>query len=191
MELNAVEAVEKDYTGRDKICWRLLTTHMVNGFEDAMNIIECYRKRWYIEQMFRLLKKQGFEMESSELESGWAIRKLAVLVLNATLRILQLMHTSDEENAQSIDEVFTKQEQQCLLQIKKQQEGKTSKLSNPYKEKSLIWAKWIIARLGGWKGYKSQRAPGPITLKRGLDNFTQIYNGWCLALELYEDVGTQ
>jgi len=191
MELNAVEAVEKDYTGRDKICWRLLTTHTVNGFEDAMNIIECYRKRWYIEQMFRLLKKQGFEMESSELESGWAIRKLAVLVLNATLRILQLMHTSDEENAQSIDEVFTKQEQQCLLQIKKQQEGKTSKLSNPYKEKSLIWAKWIIARLGGWKGYKSQRAPGPITLKRGLDNFTQIYNGWCLALELYEDVGTQ
>jgi len=138
-----------------------------------------------------VLKKQGFEMEASELESGWAIRKLAVLVLNATLRILQLMHTSDEENAQSIDEVFTKQEQQCLLQIKKQQEGKTSKLSNPYKEKSLIWAKWIIARLGGWKGYKSQRAPGPITLKRGLDNFTQIYNGWCLALELYEDVGTQ
>jgi len=29
---------------------------------------------------------------ASELESGWAIRKLAVLALNATLRILQSMH---------------------------------------------------------------------------------------------------
>jgi hypothetical protein len=191
MELNAVEAEEQGYNGRDKIHWRLLTTHTVNCFEDAMNIIECYRKRWYIEQMFRLLKKQGFEMEASQLESGWAIRKLAVLALNATLRILQLMYAGEDENAQPIDEVFTKQEQKCLLQINKQQEGKTSKLSNPYKQKSLVWAKWIIARLGGWKGYKSQRNPGPITLKRGMDNFTQIFNGWCLALKLYQDVGTQ
>lgn len=191
MELNAVEAEEQDYNGRDKIHWRLLTTHTVNCFEDAMNIIECYRKRWYIEQMFRLLKKQGFEMEASQLESGWTIRKLAILALNATLRILQLMHASEDENAQPLDEVFTKQEQKCLLQINKQQEGKTTKLLNPYKEQSLVWAKWIIARLGGWKGYKSQRNPGPITLKRGMDNFVQIFNGWCLALKLYEDVGTQ
>ena len=190
MELNAVEAEEQNYDGRDKICWRLLTTHTVNCFEDAMDIIEYYRKRWYIEQMFRLLKKQGFEMEASELESGWAIRKLAVLALNATLRILQLMHASEDENAQPIDEVFTKQEQQCLIQINKQQEGKTSKLSNPYRHQSLIWAKWIIARLGGWKGYKSQRNPGPIALKRGMDNFTQIFNGWCLAIKLYEDIDT-
>ena len=191
MELNAVEAEEQGYNGRDKIHWRLLTTHTVNGFEDAMNIIECYRKRWYIEQMFRLLKKQGFEMEASQLESGWAIRKLAELALNATLRILKLVYATEDENAQPIDEVFTKQEQKCLLQINKQQEGKTTKLSNPYKQQSLMWAKWIIARLGGWKGYKSQRNPGPITLKRGMDNFIQIFNGWCLALKLYEDVGTQ
>jgi len=58
------------------------------------------------------------------------------------------------------------------IQVNKQQKGKKSKLSNPYKHQSLIWAKWIIARLGGWKGYKSQRNPGPITLKRGMDNFT-------------------
>jgi hypothetical protein len=148
-------------------------------------------KRWYIEQLFRLLKKQGFEMEASQLESAWAIRKLAVLALHATLRILQLMYAAEDENAQPIDEVFTKQEQRCLAQINKQLTGKTLKLSNSYKTRSLIWAKWIIARLGGWKGYKSQRPPGPITLKRGLDNFTQIFNGWCLALKLCGDMGTQ
>jgi hypothetical protein len=51
--------------------------------------------------------------------------------------------------------------------------------------------KWIVARLGGWKGYNSQRRAGPITLKRGMHNFVQIFNGWRLALKLYEDVGTQ
>lgn len=191
LSINIVEAEEQNYNGRDKICWRLLTTHAVNCFEDAMNVIECYRKRWHIEQMFRLLKKQGFEMEASQLETGWAIRKLAVFALNATLRILQLMYATEDENAQPIDEVFTKKEQQCLQQLNKQLTGKTQKLSNPYKQQSMLWAKWIVARLGGWKGYNSQRRAGPITLKRGMDNFVQIFNGWCLALKLYEDVGTQ
>jgi hypothetical protein len=191
IELFAVEAEERNYNGKDKICWRLLTTHGVTCFEDAVNVIEYYRRRWYIEQLFRLLKKQGFALEESQLESGWAIRKLAVLALNAALRVMQLMHASEEETAQPLDEVFTKQEHQCLIEVNHQLKGKTKKQSNPYKEKTLLWAKWIIARLGGWKGYSSQRTPGPITLKRGLDNFTQIFNGWCLALKLYEDVGTQ
>ena len=188
IDLFAVQAEERSYNGKDKICWRLLTTHHVSGMEDAINIIECYRKRWYIEQLFRLLKKQGFGIEESELESGWAIRKLSVLALNAVLRVMQLMHACDEETAQPIDEVFTSQEQNCLVHINQQMKGIKS---NPYHQNSLLWAKWIIARLGGWKGYKSERVPGPITLKRGLDNFNQIFNGWCLALKLYEDVGTQ
>ena len=192
LELFAVEAQEKGYDGKDKICWRLLTTHAVNDFEDAINVIDCYRKRWCIEQLFRLLKKQGFSMEESQLESGWAIRKLSVMALNAVLRVMQLMYASDDETAQPVDEVFTTQEQKCLIQVNRQLNSKKSnKQSNPYKQNTLLWAKWIIARLGGWKGYHSQRIAGPITLKRGLDNFTQIFNGWCLALKLHLDVGTQ
>lgn len=45
--------------------------------------------------------------------------------------------------------------------------------------------------MGGWKGYTSQRPPGPITLKRGLDSFMQIFIGWHLAKNVYVDVGTQ
>ena len=84
----------------------LLTTHCIDNYDQAIDIIDLYRKRWYIEQLFRLLKKQGFEMEESELETGWALRKLAVLALNASLRIMQLMHATEDENAQPLSEVF-------------------------------------------------------------------------------------
>jgi hypothetical protein len=189
-DVYAVEAKESKYNGKDKVCWKLLTTHPVTCFEDALSVIEIYKKRWYIEQLFRLLKKQGFEMESSQLESGWALRKLCVLALNTVVRVMQLMLATEEEG-QSANHVFNTEEQSCLQQVNNQYKGTTEKQSNPYKKDSLLWAKWIIARLGGWKGYSSQRVPGPITLKRGIDKFNQIFNGWCLALKLYEDVGTQ
>lgn len=188
VQMNVVEAVEKEYEGKDKICWRLITSHEVNSFEDALHIINIYRKRWYIEQLFRLLKKQGFAMEETQLETGWAIRKLCVLGLNTVIRVMQLMQATEEEDASV---VFTNEEQQCLQHLNIKYEGATDKLKNPHTPKSLLWSKWIIARMGGWKGYTSQRPPGPITLKRGLDSFMQIFIGWHLAKNVYVDVGTQ
>jgi hypothetical protein len=46
-------------------------------------------------------------------------------------------------------------------------EGKTEKLKNPFPKDNLSWAAWIISRLGGWKGYFSQRPLGVITLRVG------------------------
>jgi hypothetical protein len=48
----------------------------------------------------------------------------------------------------------------------------------------LAWATWIIARLGGWSGYKSQKPPGITTLSRGLEQFESTFFGWKLALGL-------
>lgn len=190
VDLWAVQALEKGYKGKDRICWRVLTSQALHNPQDALSIINVYKKRWYIEQLFRLLKKQGFEMEESQLENGWAIRKLCVLGLNTMVRVMQLMLATESEN-KNVAQVFNDNETKCLEHLSNQYEGKTNHLKNPYKLHTLLWAKWIIARIGGWKGYKSQHPPGPITLKRGLDNFNQIYIGWCLALKLIEDVGTQ
>lgn len=190
VEVFGVEAKEINYRGKDKIHWRLLTTREVGTVEQALEVIALYKRRWHIEQLFRLLKKQGFGLEESELESGWAIRRLAVLALGASLCIMQLMYTSEGPNAQPLNEVFTPIEQACLRDVAEQLKGATAKLSNPYQPKTTPWAKWIIARLGGWNGYTSQRPAGPITLKRGLDKFTQIFVGWCLALKYCEDVYT-
>lgn len=183
--LTAVEAYEENGNG---ISWKLLTTHAINSFEDACRIIEWYSDRWLIEQVHRLLKTQGFQVEDSELETGWAVRKLCVLMLSALLRILQMnLAYSDPEGGQPITEVFSDEEIQCLTHLNKKLQGKTIKLKNHNDPSVLKWATWIIARLGGWQGYDSQRPPGIILLKRGLDKFCNVFYGWKLAI----DVGTQ
>jgi hypothetical protein len=182
VEVYAVEAKEKDVpAGCTPILWRILTTHIVTSYEDALGIIKKYRLRWYIEQLFRLLKEKGFRIESSELETGWAIRKLTVMALNAALRVMQLLLAHNNENSQPVEEVFDEGEIACLQALSKTLEGGTEKSKNKNNPKLLSWATWIIARLGGWKNYNSKRPPGPILLKKGMDKFNSIYQGWNMA----------
>jgi Transposase DDE domain len=186
--LYAVEAKEINSKESNPIQWRLITTYPVTSFEDACLIVEWYSCRWLIEQIFRLLKHKGFNIEASELEEGWAIRKLCVLTLSSILKIIQMRLAYEEEgDGQNIDEVFTQTEQQCLTDLNKKLSGKTKKQSNPFKKKQLKWASWIISRLGGWKGYASQRCAGLITIRNGLEKFYLIYEGWMIA----KDVGTR
>lgn len=179
-----VEAKESKTTvpeGESPVHWRILTTHSVESPDMAKLILQWYASRWLIEQVFRLMKNKGFKIEDSELETGWAIRKLTVMMLQAVLRICQMMIAYGEEESQPITEVFGEKEVQCLEKLNKKLEGKTKKLKNPYPRDDLSWGTWVIARLGGWSGYKSQRPPGPITLKNGLDEFNSIFKGWVLA----------
>jgi hypothetical protein len=179
VNLYAVEVKEVSTRASNPILWRLLTTHKVDTFEKAMWVIECYKCRWYIEQFFRLMKKQGFRIESSELQSGWAIRKLTVLLATSILKIMQMMLAYENEDAQPVNEVFDSKELQCMRVL--QQQLQTDTIKNPYNKRSLSWATWIIARLGGWKGTSKERPPGPICLKNGIDKFNLIYQGWSMA----------
>lgn len=170
------------------INWRLLTTHKITNFEQALQIVYWYTVRWYIEQVFRMLKKQGFGIEESELESGWALRKLVVLQLSALLKILQMnIAYSQPEGGQPIEEVFDAEQINTLHKLNKKLQGNTQKLQNNNDSKKTKWAAWIIARLGGWKGYDSQGPPGVIVLKRGFDRLGFIIEG----IRLEKDVGTR
>jgi hypothetical protein len=189
VSLYCVEAKEQGKTGG--ITWRLFTTHPVNSPEEAMQIIEWYKHRWYIEQIHRLLKTDGFRIERSQLEQGWAIRKLTMLAMMAVLRILQLMLACEDESNQPTEEVFDEQQCQCLAMANLKLAGNSEKQKNPFDPKSLKWASWIIARLGGWKAYTSQRKPGPIVLQKGLAKFYSMFEGWQLYQSHLKDVYTQ
>ena len=179
-------SAEEQGSAANRIKWKLLTTHTIASFEDAMQIIEWYAARWYIEQVFRLLKSDGFNIESTEIENGWTIRKLLIMQLTCVLKIMQ-MHLSLMETAQGqpLEEVFGDDEIAVLTVLNKQLQGTTEMLKNPYPKSNVKWAAWIIARNGGWGGFKSERKPGVITLKNGLDKFALMVE----AYKIFRDVG--
>lgn len=181
IRLTVVQAKELPHSvpvDEDPIEWILLTTHEVQSFSDALQIVVWYSFRWFIEDLFRLLKNEGFRLEESELETGQALRKLGIMTLHAATRIMQLRQARQESCQLPIQVAFDEQEQACLQALERELEGRTEKLKNPYDSDSLPWAAWIIARLGGWSGYQSQRPAGVITLKRGLERFELFYWGW-------------
>lgn len=180
----AVEVEESPETtpeGGEPVHWRLLTTHPVESVAEAERIVAWYRQRWHVEQLFRLMKTDGFALETSELEQGASLLRLTYLVLGAALDVFRLMLAERGEGSQPLWHVFDETERACLEALGGSLDGRTAKQQNPHPPGTLEWAAWIIARLGGWKGYRSQRRAGPIVYHRGLTRFRSLFEGWSLA----------
>ena len=89
--LTLVEAIERaPPNDADPLHWRLLTTHAVGDVETAWRIIEWYKQRWVIEQLFRLMKTQGLQLEDSQLIAARLI-KLTAIAAKAAAVTLQLV----------------------------------------------------------------------------------------------------
>jgi Transposase DNA-binding len=186
--LYLIEAKEVDYEGADKICWRLLTTIAVEDVQTAKGCIEWYSWRWMVEEVFKILKKEGYDIESSELEYASSVRKMCLMIMEVTIKLF-LMRLAYAEPEAELDAgtCFTDEEQELMEHQIIQLEGKTEKQKNPYKTKDLKRYVWVIARLGGWKGYENKRHPGITTLWTGLKYFKAALQGW----EIKRNVSTR
>ena len=124
------------------------------------------------------MKTKGFNLEATELETFNGILRQTLMAYGAATKVLQLVYARNRTDARPIEEVFSEEEREVLKYVNEQYEGNTLKQKNPFNPSRTSWATWVVARLGGWKGYQSQRPPGPITLKRGLDklgNFIEAH----------------
>lgn len=184
IELYAIEVKElpESVVGKERpIHWRLLTTHAIASVEDALQCVGWYRQRWHIEQLFRTLKRQGLNIESSQVETADGLVKLIHLAIQVAVRTMQLTLAREGAGTAQAADVFEPHELEVLRQLKPTLEGKTLKQKNPHPDGSLAQAAWVIARLGGWKGYASEAKPGPITMHDGLRQLAAMCAGWRLA----------
>lgn len=188
VQLFLIEAKEVGYAGEDKICWRLLTTLKVESPEMAKTCIAWYSWRWTIEEVFKILKKEGYNIEASELEYASSVKKLSMLIMEVVIKLFPMrLSYAEPELELSADSCFTVHEQEFLDHQIVRLEGKTQKQKNPYQIKDLKRYVWAIARLGGWKGYEGKRHPGITTLWIGLKYFKASIQGW----DIYRDVSTR
>lgn len=167
--------------GVEPIVWRLLTSHRPDTAASAWQIVDWYRSRWVIEQFFRILKKQGLQVEDSQIESAERLIKLVAIAAQAAILTLQLVQARDGQSVVAAALIFDKAELATLDGLSKTQYAPRTQLQkNPHPKDSLAWAAWLIARLGGWDGYPSSKPPGPITFKTGIDQLKVLARGWVL-----------
>jgi hypothetical protein len=188
VELWAIEARELSESvpeNEDPILWRLLTTHEIKVITDALTYVEWYSLRWLIEELFHIIKSKGFCIESAQLEKGAGLKKLCVMALQAALIIMTLKISLKNNHKIKATMLFSEEELLFLNIYMKELEGKTEKLKNPYKNDTVQWAAWAIARLGGWSGYESQGPPGYITLKNGLDRFNDKIESFLIVMKYF------
>ncbi|MEI9416474.1 hypothetical protein [Mesorhizobium sp. Cs1321R2N1] len=111
--------------------------------------------RWTIKQFFRTLKRQGLQLEDSQLETAERLMRLTAIAARAACIIMQLVQARDGASAQPAEIVFTLAEIDTLQALVPDLEGKTALQKNPRPPRSLAWAAWVIAKLGGGMAIRS------------------------------------
>jgi hypothetical protein len=178
--LSFVEAREVDPpAGVAPLQWRLLTTHDVTTLAEAKQMTRFYRERWTIEQLFRTMKTKGFDIEAVRVADNGPFENLASATLIAAIQVLQMVRERDGAAGRSLQDVFDANDQPALEAVCATLEGKTQRQKNPHPKRSLAYASWVCARLGGWTGYYGK--PGPIVTLQGFLQFKAMLHGWKLG----------
>ena len=179
-EINLIDVRETHAPeGEAPLHWRLFTTHPVENAAQAFEIVDLYRRRWAIEQLFRTMKTQGFDVEGLRIEQEIPLSNMVMAVFIAAVIVQQLVHARDGDAAKGalrpITDAFEPEDQPLLEAFNAELEGKTLKQQNPHPKGSLAYAAWVCARLGGWNCYYGK--PGPITMLNGWRAFQSAKKG--------------
>ena len=168
----AVYVVEQpDETVKSPIEWMLITTVAVNSFADAQKRVEWYSGRWGIEVYHRTLKS-GCRIKDRQL--GTADRLEACLGVDMVVawRIYHLTMLGREVPEVACSVFFKDVEWKALCCYI------TKTPIAPEKPPCLREAIYMVGRMGGHLGRKSDGFPGTQTLWRGLqklDTATEMY----------------
>jgi hypothetical protein len=169
LNLNLVDLREVDPPAGETVHWRLLTTYPVADLSQALQVAEFYRRRWAIEQLFRTMKTQGFDIEALRIEDDVPRGNLVMAALIAAVTVQQLVHARDGADPQGrlrpIVDAFDENDIPLIEALCASLEGKTQRQKNPHPKRSLAYASWVCARLGGWTGYYGK--PGPVVMLHG------------------------
>jgi len=181
VDLTLVEAREINAPpGKTPLLWRLLTTYTVSCAAQAEEVVQLYRLRWRIEQIFRALKSDGLALPDSQVIDAERLFNLTAIGLAGAIRTIQLVDARDGSPRPASDVIDTNFAV-ALERLSKRLEGKTQRQKNRHPPNSLAFVAWIAARLGGWNCY--YKPPGPKTMRDGWTRLAATLEGYALATQ--------
>lgn len=172
LRLNVVRVRELGSQGT--VEWILWTTLSITTAEEILFVVDAYRARWRIEELFKSLKS-GCQFERLQLESRRSITNALALYLPVAWLLLHLRSVSRDLVA-AADQTLSPRQLLCLRFLYDKQEGKPLPAVLSARDAMLA-----VARLGGH--LKNNGDPGWITLGRGIHDILMVEYGLMLAQE--------
>jgi hypothetical protein len=177
LELNLVEAIEKEPpVGQEPVTWWLWTNEPITTDGEVLAVIDAYRARWSIEELFKALKT-GCRFEDRQLESKHALLNALAIFLPVAWRLLLLRSLARHAPKAPGSLALTPLQMRALRGYMKKK--RNSELPPDATAHEVMMA---IAKIGGHISNNGQ--PGWIVLGRGLDRLLDIELGLVLALEM-------
>ncbi|QSQ24637.1 IS4 family transposase [Pyxidicoccus parkwayensis] len=174
LTLNAVEVVEPyPPEGQPPVRWVLLTTLPVDTPEAVAHVVDCYRARWSVEELFKALKT-GCALEKRQLMSLHALLNALALLLPLAWRLLALRTLAHQAPATAATDLFSPDEMALLRHLS----VRVTLGPEPTCGEALL----ALAGLGGHLKYNGR--PGWQTLARGQDRLSSALEGWLAARAL-------
>ena len=172
LDITAIMAQEIDCPpGIEPLQWMLLTTLAVQNFDEAVEKLGWYAKRWGIEVYHRTLKS-GCKIEERQLGSADRIEACLAIDMVVAWRILHLTKLG-RETPDVPCAVFFEEAEWKALYCFVQQDPKP-----PDQPPTLREAIRMVASLGGFLGRKSDGEPGTKSLWLGIQRLDDIAATW-------------
>lgn len=169
-EVNVVRVWERSPPeGETPIEWILFTSEPIETTEEVLEVVDAYRARWRIEELFKALKT-GCALEKRQLESYESLRNAAATLLPIAWRLLRLRTQTAEAPDASAATLLDADELVVLRARARRPLSPT-----PTRQEALL----AIAALGGH--LKRNGAPGWQTIAAGLQKLLTLVEGYRLA----------
>lgn len=161
---------------KEPLEWLLLTTIEVTSFEQAVERLTWYTRRWGIEIYHRVLKS-GCRIEDRQLSTADRIENCLAIDMVVAWRIYWLTKLGRETPDIPCDVILEEDEWNALCAVVRNEPP-------PAMPPSMRDAMRMIAKLGGFLSRKCDGEPGTTTIWRGLQRLEGIVIGYRAALRL-------
>jgi len=160
-------------SAKEAIEWMLLTTLEVSTYDQALEKIDWYNKRWGIEEYHRALKSIC-RIENRQLGDRTVWQNCLAIDLVVAWRIEHIKKLARTKPDAPCSIAFEEHEWQALLAFKRPTQPLPSIPPN------LREAARLTAEMGGFLGRKGDGEPGSTTLSRGLQRLQDIATAFLL-----------
>jgi len=170
LTVNVVHVQESEPpNGEAPIEWTLLTSEPIDSPEQVASIVDKYRYRWLIEELFKAFKT-GCQYEKRQFESRHALLNLMAISLPIAVELLWMRAHVDADPQAPAERIITEQQIEVLRAM-----GHRPLPDRPTAQQVLF----AIAGLGGH--LKRNGSPGWHVLYRGYERLLDYEAGWAAA----------